>query len=153
VLILWKCQFFVVFFSNLTYQPFLTVVELTNVNMLQAEYGCDLFIWDDKLDEGTMMNSQKSGKYYDAGSSSGCNNCVMTMEFLREFGNDFGKEFGKEFGEEYGKRIEKGNGKEINSKKHEKLKMKFEAEKKKNFGLIVALVVSWIFFSFVFKLM
>ena len=137
------------FFSNFTYQPFLTVVELTNLNLLQAEYGCDLFIWDDELDEGNMMNSQKSGKYYDAGRSSGCNNCVMTMEFLREFGNDFGKEFG----EEYGKRIEKGNGKEINSKKHEKLKMKFEAEKKKNFGLIVALVVSWIFFSFVFKLM
>jgi len=148
VLILWKCQFSVVF-SNLTYQPFLTVVELTNLNLLQAEYGCDLFIWDDELNEFL----QKSGKYYDAGSSSGCNNCVMTMEFLREFGKDLGKEFGKEFGEEYGKRIGKGNGKEISSKKHEKLKIKFEAEKKKNFGLIVALVVSWIFFSFVFKLM
>jgi hypothetical protein len=60
---------------------------------------------------------------------------------LREFGKDFGKEFVKE------------NGKEISAKKHEKLKLKFEAEKKKNLGLIVALAVSWIVFSVVFKLM
>lgn len=56
------------------------------------------------------------------------------MEFLREFGKDFGKEFAKEYGIEHGK--------EISAKKHEKQKMKFEAEKKKFVGLIVALAVS-----------
>jgi hypothetical protein len=115
---------------------------------LQAEYSCELFIWDDELDEFL----QKSGKYYEPGclkSESGCNNCVMTMEFLREFCKDFGKEFEKGFVKENGKE----HGKEISAKKHEKLKMKFEAEKKKNLGLIVALAVSWIVFSVVFKLM
>jgi hypothetical protein len=111
---------------------------------LQAEYSCELFIWDDELDEFL----KRSGRYYEPGclkSESGCNNCVMTMEFLREFGKDFGKEFVKENGKE--------DGKEISEKKHEKLKLKFEAEKKKNLGLIVALAVSWIVFSVVFKLM
>ena len=67
------------------------------------------------------------------------------MEFLREFGKDFGKEFVKENGKE--------DGKEISAKKHEKLKLKFEAEKKKTFGPMVALALSWIVFSIVFKFM
>ncbi|XP_024636591.1 uncharacterized protein At4g04775-like [Medicago truncatula] len=76
-----------------------------------AEYSCELFIWDDELDK-ILKHSEK---YYGPGCSSGlkseagCNNGVMTMEFLREFGKDFGKEFAKEFGKEYGKEHGKEN--------------------------------------------
>jgi hypothetical protein len=140
-LFFWRCKCCV---SNFPYIcSFVIVAKFVNRNLLQTEYSCELFIWDDELDEFL----KKSGKYYEPGCSSvlkseaGYNNCAMTMEFLTQFGKDFGKEFGKE------------HGTQISAKKHEKLKMKLKAEKKKNFGLIVVLAVSWIVFSVIFKLM
>lgn len=75
----------------------------------------------------------------------GCNKCVLLSEHLREFGKDIGKEIRIEFGKELGK--------EHASKKHMRTKKKLQYERKKSSGLIIGLVLSWIFFLVVFKLM
>jgi len=79
----------------------------------------------------------------------GCKKCVLLSEHLREFGKDIGKEIGIEFGKELGKEY----GKETTSKKHMKTKKKLQYERKKNAGMMIALVLSWMFFLVVFKLM
>lgn len=63
------------------------------------------------------------------------------MAYLREFGKDIVKEFDKQFGVE------------VNSKKHEKTKKKIQMEKNKSHCLMVALMLSWILFSIVYKFM
>lgn len=69
------------------------------------------------------------------------NNGEMIMAYLRNFGEDIGKELGKQFGVE------------VSSKKCEKTKKKLQMEKNKGHCLMVALMMSWILFSVVYKLM
>ena len=137
-----------------------------------------MYIWDDELDSPRVRsllqkiaekNSEAEGgcsKYQNIGSNSsnfgssnieipssnaqvGCKNCVLLSEHLREFGKDIGKEIGIEFGKELGKEY----GNEMASKKHMKTMKKLQYERKKNAGMMIALVLSWMFFLVVFKLM
>lgn len=135
-----------------------------------------MFIWDDELDHPRVIamlqkiaeknhNREADGgcsKYQNLGSTSsnnidnpssnvevGCNKCGLLSEHLREFGKDIGKEIGIEFGKELGKEYAKENA----SKKLMKTKKKLQYERKKSSGLMIGLVLSWIFFSVVFKLM
>jgi hypothetical protein len=59
---------------------------------------------------------------------------------LKKFGKDFGKECGQEIWQV------------LESKKVMKLKKKYEAEKKKNNWLFMALLMSWVFFAVAFNL-
>jgi hypothetical protein len=139
-----------------------------------------LFIWDDELEtprvqallkrlaaknkdnelgESTLQNS-KGSSGYDVGSSNmvnltsknvedGCKNCAMIAEYLRVFGKEIGEEVGKELGKELGKVY----GSEKASTNHLKTKKKLQYERSKSFGLLVLLVLSWIFFLVVLKFM
>lgn len=72
-------------------------------------------------------------------------NCEIIMAYLREFKKDIYEKFGKEFGKEY--KVE------VSSKKHEKTEKKLQIEKNKSHCLIVALTMSWILFSIIYKFM
>jgi hypothetical protein len=104
---------------------------------------CELLIWDDELEMFFARNGYPQKKI-DNGSlkkiESGCNGCEMTTEFLKKFGKDFGKECGQEIWQV------------LESKKVMKLKKKYEAEKKKNNWLFMALLMSWVFFAVAFNL-
>ena len=134
---------------------------------------CKLFLWDDELETPkvkallkrfatnnsdtklgcTLQNmGSKGSNGYDVGSNNmvnlpcknvedGCKNCAMISEYLRVFGKAIGEEVGKEFGKELGKVY----GTESSSTKHLKTKKKLQYERSKSFGLIVSLMLSWIF--------
>jgi len=61
--------------------------------------------------------------------------------------------FRKEIGEEVGNELGKVYGTERASTKHLKTKKKLQYERSKSFGLLVLLVLSWIFFLIVLKFM
>lgn len=138
-----------------------------------------MFIWDDELETprvksllkrlavnnrenelGSTLQNSNSSAGYDVGSSTmvnqtcknfedGCKNCAMISEYLRVFGKEIGEEVGKELGKELGKVY----GTERASTKHLKTKKKLQYERSKSFGLLVLLVLSWIFFLVVLKFM
>jgi tetrahydromethanopterin S-methyltransferase subunit G len=122
-----------------------------------------LYIWDDELDTPRVRsllqriaekNSEVEGgssniEYLSSNAEVLCKKCELLSENLREFGKDIGKEIGIEFGKELGKEY----GKETASEKHMKTKKKLQYERKKNAGLMIAFVLSWMFFLVVFNLM
>jgi predicted hydrocarbon binding protein len=122
-----------------------------------------LYIWDDELDTPRVRrlleriaekNSEVEGgssniEILSSNAEVLCKKCELLSENLREFGKDIGKEIGIEFGKQLGKEY----GKETASEKHMKTKKKLQLERKKNAGLMIALVLSWMFFLVVFNLM
>jgi len=112
----------------------------------EAEGGCSKY-------QNLGSNSSNFGSNNIENISSnvevGCNKCVLLSEHLREFGKYIGEEIRIEFGKELGKEYAKKNA----SNKHMKTKKKLQYERKKSSGLMIGLVLSWIFFSIVFKLM
>jgi hypothetical protein len=138
-----------------------------------------LFIWDDELETprvkallkrlaaknrdselGSTLHNSEGSNAYDVGSCNmvnltgrnvedGCKNCARLSEFLRVFGKEIGEEVGKEVGKELGKVY----GTERATTKHLKTKKKLQHERSKSFGLLVLLVLSWIFFLVVLKFM
>ncbi|CAK8568248.1 unnamed protein product [Lathyrus sativus] len=66
-------------------------------NWQKTRISCDLFIWDDELDEIEW----KSGiKIVDNNLASDCNKGEDMIGSLREFGKEFAKDFGKEYAKE-----------------------------------------------------
>ena len=130
-----------------------------------------MFIWGDELETprvkallkrlaansrdnelGSTLQNSKGSTGYDVGSSNmvnltcknvedGCKNCAMISECLRVLGKEVGKELCKVYGTERA------------STKHLKTKKKLQSERSKSFGLLVLLVLSWIFFLVVLKFM
>ncbi|RHN58775.1 putative transcription factor GRF family [Medicago truncatula] len=150
-------------------------------NFWENEDHCDLFIWDDELETprvkamlkrlaakntdhelGSTLHNSNGSTGYDVGSSNmvmnltgnnvedGCKNCARISEYLRVFGKEIGEEVVKELGKELGKVY----GTERASTKHLRTKNKLQHERSKSFGLLVLVVLSWIFFFLVvFKFM
>ncbi|CAI8584398.1 unnamed protein product [Vicia faba] len=81
-----------------------------------SDIHCELFIWDDEVDE-LLMNTRNKERF--TGVDIECNNCEVILGYLKEFDNNFRKEFEKEY------------GKESSSKKVEKLKKLLQIERKK----------------------
>lgn len=107
---------------------------------VQSVESYDLLIQDDEIGHDQFHGRNENQKI-----QTSCNNCDMIMAYLRKFGKDIGKEFEKKFVKEYEV--------QISSKKHEKTKKTLQIEKNKSHGLMFALMMFWIMFSIVYKLM
>lgn len=105
---------------------------------MQTGIICDLFIWDDELDEIEWKSGTKT---VDNNLAGDCNKGEYMIGYLREFDKEFTKEFGKEY------------SKESCSKKLEKIKKNLQHERKKNYWLTVALIMSWMLFVIVFNIL
>ncbi|CAK8566499.1 unnamed protein product [Lathyrus sativus] len=87
-------------------------------NYGKSEVACDLFVWDDEVDD-LFMSSRNTEVF--RGEEMECNNCKFTIGHLKGFAKEYGKEFGIDFSKEYGK--------EACPKKVEKLKKMVKIEK------------------------
>ncbi|CAI8611035.1 unnamed protein product [Vicia faba] len=90
----------------------------------------DLFIRDDEVDD-FLLNTRNKGIL--TGEDMNSNNYEVILGYIKEIVNNFEKQFGKEY------------GKKSSSKKVEKLKIMLQIERKKNFWLMIALIVSYCF--------